>query len=58
MDEEQKLALALYLAGWLDKMGVGFFMVGIFQPAHMFGGIIGGIICLLIGVCIKVRVPK
>lgn len=58
MEERHRKAMALFVAGWLDKMSVGCFLVGLFQPIHMFGGITWGIICFLIGLCVKARVGE
>ena len=58
VDEKQRIEAALYFAGWLDKLSVAFYAIGIFQPDHMFGGVIGGTILFLVGIGIKVRVTK
>lgn len=46
MTEKQKLEAVGFLAGWLDKLSVGCLVVGLFQPTHMIGGIIGSLTCL------------
>lgn len=58
MNEKQKLEAAIFLAGWLEKVSVGCLVVGLFQPAHIFGGIIGSILCFLAGFILKVRAVK
>lgn len=58
MDEKQRIEAALYVVGWLDKMSVACFAVGVFQPDHMFGGIIGGTVLFLTGLCVKIGVTK
>lgn len=47
MTDKQINAGLDFLAGWLDKASVGCLLVGMFQPAHMFGGIIGNVVCFL-----------
>lgn len=58
MTEKQKLEAAVFLAGWLEKVSVGCLVVGLFQPAHILGGIIGSALCFLAGVILKVRAVK
>ena len=58
MTEKQKSEAASFLAGWLDKVSVGCLVVGLFQPSHMLGGIIGSVLCFLAGIILKVRVAK
>lgn len=54
MNERQRLAAMDLLAGWLDKASVACFAVGLFQADHMFGGLIGSVICFLIALVIKI----
>ena len=58
MDENQRREAALYVAGCLDKLCVGCVIVGMFQPDHMFGGLIGGVLFFLAGLIIRVRATK
>ena len=58
MTGKQKSEAANFLAGWLDKVSVGCLVVGLFQPAHMLGGIIGSVLCFLAGIILKVRAAK
>jgi hypothetical protein len=55
MTEKQKLEAANLLAGWLDKVSVGCLVVGLFQPEHMVGGIIGSVICFIVAPAVKIR---
>lgn len=58
MTDRQIRASMNFLAGWLDKASVGCLLVGMFQPAHMFGGIIGSVICFLSAWALKVMEAK
>lgn len=57
MTEKQKIEAANFIAGWLDKLSVGCLVVGLFQPSHMVGGIIGSMVCFSVAVAIKIRRP-
>ena len=50
MTEKQKIEAANFIAGWLDKLSVGCLVVGLFQPSHMVGGIIGSMVCFSVAV--------
>lgn len=43
-----------FLASWIDKASVGFLIVGVFQPEHMFGGCIGCVIGFLCAGSLKI----
>lgn len=58
MTGKQKSEAASFLAGWQYKVNVGCLVVGLFQPAHMLGGIIGSVLCFLAGIILKVMVAK
>ncbi len=58
MTENQRKEAALFLSGWLDKLSVACYIVGLFEKDHMFGGIIGCTILFLAALSIKVRVSK
>lgn len=58
MTDNQRKEAALFVSGRLDKLSVASFIVGLFQPEHMFGGLVGGTILFLAGISIKVRVTK
>lgn len=58
MTEKQKIEAAIFLAGWLEKLSVGCLIVGLFQPAHMLGGIIGSLTCFSVAIIIKIRSAK
>lgn len=47
MTDKQIRAAVDFLAGRLDKASFGCLLVGMFQPAHKFGGIVGSVICFL-----------
>ena len=55
MDRKQKIEAANFLAGWLEKVSVGCLVVGLFQPEHMIGGMIGSIACFVVAFGIKIR---
>lgn len=55
MTEKQKYEAANFIAGWLDKLSVGCLVVGLFQPAHMIGGIIGNATCFAVAITLKIR---
>ncbi len=55
MNEKQIKAFNELLAGWNEKASIGCLIVGLFQREHIFGGIIGSIICFLIALTIKMR---
>ena len=40
-DFKKREEVMLFLAGWLEKMSVGCFLVGLFHPAHVLGELIG-----------------
>lgn len=54
MTERQKLEAVNFIAGWLDKASVGCLIVGLFQPAHMIGGIIGSVVCFAVAIMLKI----
>lgn len=54
MTVKQELAAVSFIAGWLDKVSVGCLIVGLFQPAHMIGGIVGSVTCFLVAITLKV----
>lgn len=58
MTEKQVSAALDFLAGWLDKISVGCLLVGMFQPDHIFGGIIGSVIAFLFAGAIKILGAK
>ena len=58
MTEKQIIILLDFLSGWLDKASVGCLLVGMFQPNHIFGGIILGTICFLAALSIKIGSVK
>ena len=58
MTDKQISAGLDFFAGWLDKASVGCLLVGMFQPAHMFGGIVGSVICFLGSASIKIMGAK
>ena len=58
MNENQRLEAALFLSGWLDKLSVACYIVGLFETEHMFGGLIGGTILFLAALSIRIRVTK
>lgn len=43
-----------FIVGWLEKLSIGCLLIGLFQTNHMFGGIIGGVICALFGITLKI----
>lgn len=43
-----------FIANWLEKLSIGCLLVGLFQVEHMFGGLIGGIICALLAANLKI----
>ena len=53
MNEKQQQELNAHFAGWLEKTSVGCLVVGLFQPEHMMGGIIGSIVCFFASLAIK-----
>ena len=55
MDKKQKVEAANFLAGWLEKISVGCLVVGLFQPDHMIGGMVGSIACFVVALGIKIR---
>ena len=58
MTEKQKLEAVGFLADWLDKLSVGCLVVGLFQPTHMIGGIIGSLTCFAVAITLKIRSVK
>ena len=58
MTEKQKLEAVNFIAGWLDKASVGCLIVGLFQPDHMIGGIIGSAVCFTVAITLKVLERK
>ena len=55
MERKQKIEAAGFIAGWLEKISVGCLVVGLFQPEHMIGGMIGSIACFAVALGIKIR---
>lgn len=55
MNGNKKLEVANFIAGWLEKLSVACYAVGLFETEHMFGGLIGGTICFVIAFSIKMR---
>ncbi|MBQ9407630.1 MAG: hypothetical protein IJU37_12950 [Desulfovibrio sp.] len=53
MTDNQRQALLKTLADWHEKLGIGCFIVGFFQLEHIIGGIIGGIVCFLVTLTIR-----
>ena len=54
MNDNQRQALAKTLGDWHEKLGIGCFIVGFFQPEeHVIGGIIGGIVCFFVTITIR-----
>lgn len=53
MAEKQIDAALSFLAGWLGKTSVGCLLVGMFQPDHIFGGIIGCVIAFILAGSLK-----
>lgn len=43
-----------FIANWLEKLSIGCLLVGLFQAEHIFGGLIGGIICALFAANLKI----
>lgn len=58
MTDKQLTVMTIFFADWIEKASVGCLIVGLFQRDHMFGGIIGSIICLLFALCLKIRSAK
>jgi len=54
MNEKQWLAMYCYCANWMNMASVAFIVVGLFQPEHVFGGLIGATICGLVGLTLKI----
>ncbi|MBQ7607821.1 MAG: hypothetical protein IJU76_07600 [Desulfovibrionaceae bacterium] len=54
MNNKQRLALNDFLANWNKKASLGCLIVGLFQRDHIFGGIIGSIVCFLIALTLKI----
>lgn len=54
MTDKQIEAGLDFAIGWLEKLSIGCLLVGMFQPSHMFGGIIGGLICGLFACSLKI----
>ena len=55
MEGKQKIEAASFIAGWLEKVSVGCLVVGLFQPEHMIGGMIGSIASFIVALGIKIR---
>ena len=55
MNSKQKFEAANLLAGWLEKLSVGCLVVGLFQPAHILGGIAAAVFCFTAGLILKIR---
>ena len=53
--DKQNLAIAELCTGWLEKASVGCLIVGMFQPDHIFGGLIGATIFFVAALVVKVR---
>ncbi|MDE6735602.1 MAG: hypothetical protein K2J64_09080 [Desulfovibrio sp.] len=58
MNDKQRMAAVDFFAGWLDKASVGCLIVGLFQPEHMMGGIVGCMVCFLAALGLKIRSAK
>ena len=53
-----KSEVATYAAGWLEKASVGCLVVGLFQPDHIVGGVLGSVFFFVTGLIIKIRGGK
>ena len=58
MTDKQINAGLDFLASWLDKASVGCLLVGLFQPEHMFSGIVGSVIYFLFSGSIRIWSAK
>lgn len=58
MTQRQKLEAVHFFSGWLDKTSVGCLVVGLFQPTHMVGGIIGSVVCFAVAITLKIWSAK
>lgn len=58
MTDNQKKAMVDLFVGWLEKASVGCVLVGLFQSNHIFGGIIGSVVCFLAAMGLKIRSVK
>lgn len=54
MTSKQINAAIDFLAGWLDKASVGCLLIGLFQNNHIFGGIVGCVVCFLTALGLRV----
>ena len=54
MNDKQINTALDFIANWLEKLSIGCLVVGLFQSNHMFGGLIGGIICVLLAANLKI----
>lgn len=54
MNKKQLDELNAHFSAWLEKVSVGCLVVGLFQPDHIIGGIIGSIVCFLASLSIKI----
>lgn len=54
----QKQEFIIFLSGWLEKLSVGCFVVGLFQPQHFIGGVISGVVCFAAALHLKLRSVK
>ena len=55
LHDRQRLEAAGFIAGWLEKASVGCLIVGLFQPAHMTGGVIGAAFFFATAFVLKIR---
>ena len=56
LHDRQRLEAAGFIAGWLEKASVGCLIVGLFQPAHMAGGMVGSAVCFAVAFTLKMRI--
>ena len=54
MNDDQWQAMYEYFTSLLDKTCVGCLLVGLFQIEHLFGGIVGAVVCGLSGLVLKI----
>ena len=55
LNDNQRAEAVGFIAGWLEKVSVGCLVVGLFQPAHMAGGILGAACFFLAAFILKIR---
>lgn len=58
LNDNQRAEAVGFIAGWLEKVSVGCLVVGLFQPAHMAGGIVGSAVCFAVALTLKIRSAK